>query len=119
MHSKKFEMQGKTMKILFPVNVIFQKLPSFSEKKRPDKQKSAGCQNVYHLARGTRYGREQVLLMLASSTHVLEGAKGKKGLAKSSTFVSLPVIPSRQGGSRDHNSWTKTCISETRSMCAE
>jgi len=51
------------------------------------------------------------LLMLASSTHVLEGAKGKKGLAKSSTFDSLPVIPSSKGGRRDHDPWTKTCIS--------
>ena len=90
--------------------------------KRPGKQKSSWhlkCQDVRHLAQGTRCGREQGLLMLASSTHVLEGAKGKKGLAKSSTFVSLPVIPSRKGRRRDHDSWTKTCISETRLMCAE
>ena len=93
---------------------ILAELSFISWEKRPGR-----CKNVYHLARGTRCGREQVLLMLASSTHVLEGAKGKKGLAKSSTFVSLPVIPSRKGGKRDHDSWTRTCISETRSMCAE
>ena len=93
---------------------IFAEISFISWEKRPGR-----CQDVYHLARGSRCGREQVLLMLASSTHVLEGAKGKKGLAKSSTFVSLPVIPSRKGGARDHDSWTRTCNSKTRSMCAE